>query len=56
MTKDEVFHTRKRTTQLRRLSTCSLGGLTELIYSECHVTFCLIVTFLKIAESTQLPP
>ena len=23
---------------------------------ECHVTFCLIVTFLKIAESTQLPP
>ena len=21
---------------------------------ECHVTFCLIVTFLKIAESTQL--
>ena len=22
---------------------------------ECHVTFCLIVTFLKFAESTQLP-
>ena len=43
-----------------RVEASRSGGVPPALWpryeGECHVTFCLIVTFLKFAESTQLPP